>query len=323
MNRVKALVERVVRQVSQVVLGKERETRLILLALLAGRHVLIEDVPGVGKTTLVQALAKSLGCTYSRIQFTPDLLPSDITGINIFDSTTRQFTFQPGPIMSQIVLADEINRASPKTQSALLEAMEEAQISVDGQTYRLPQPFLVLATQNPVEYEGTFPLPESQLDRFAICIGLGYPDPETERRLLSIHAGRRIISELRSVTDPDSLLAAMQLIKQVYVADQVADYMVRIVMATRQHPDVYLGASPRATLNLYELSRAAAAAEGRDYVTPDDIKPLALPVLSHRLILKHEAAWREEGSREVIHSILDRIEVPGLEAVHHRQFGSQ
>jgi len=307
---VRSLVDRVSKRVGEVILGKAWEIRLLLLALLAGRHVLIEDVPGVGKTTLVRTLARALGLRFQRIQFTPDLLPSDITGVNVYDPATGAFRFRPGPIMAQVVLADEINRTSPKTQSALLEAMEEGQVTVDGDTHLLPRPFLVLATQNPIEYEGTFPLPESQLDRFALQVNLGYPDPASERLMLRLHAGRRPADQVEPVADAGEVLAAQAAVAQVHAADAVADYVVRLAEATRRHPQVYLGASPRASLNLLELARASAAADGRDYVLPDDVKRLAEPVLAHRIILQPEARWEDQDARSIIREILQRVPVP-------------
>ena len=313
MTEVRRWVEAVSAQVGRVILGKDRETRLILLALLAGRHVLIEDVPGVGKTTLVRALAAAIGASFQRIQFTPDLLPSDITGVEVYDPTTGRFSYRPGPLMAQIVLADEINRTSPKTQSALLEAMEEAQVTVDGQTHTLPQPFLVLATQNPLEYEGTFPLPESQLDRFALCVRLGYTGAATARAILHAHGGLTRRSGIEPGSTPEQVLAHAAEVRNVHVADAVADYIVAIARATRTHPAVYLGASPRATLHLYELSRAAAAAAGRTFVTPDDVKDLVEPVLAHRLVLRSEARWNEGDGRTVLREIVADVPVPGLD----------
>ncbi len=244
MQRVQEVAGRVLASVERAVVGKRAEIRYLFAALLANRHVLIEDVPGVGKTTMVRALARSIDCTFRRIQFTPDLLPSDITGLSVYDPSTRQFTFRAGPIHSQVVLADEINRTSPKTQSALLEAMEEGQVTVDGKTYPLPRPFFVLATQNPIEYEGTFPLPESQLDRFGLRIRLGYPSPAEERAILDLHHAGRPVDALEPVTTADEILELQQLVTQVHVADSVKDYLVRIVQATRVHGAVYLGASP-------------------------------------------------------------------------------
>lgn len=309
-EQVKELGEKVMGNMARVIAGKNEAIELLVTALLARRHVLIQDVPGVGKTTLARSLAKSLGCSFRRIQFTPDLLPSDITGISIYDEELGKFRFRPGPIMSQLVLADEINRTSPKTQSALLEAMEEGQISVDGHTYDLPRPFMVMATQNPVEYEGTFPLPESQLDRFGIHISLGYPGSGDELRMLAIHAGRRALQELGPVTSAEEVAAAQEALKQVYVSDAAADYIVRLVQATRDHGKVYLGASPRATLALYELARARAALRGRPHVTPDDVKSLAVAALAHRIILDPEAQWEQEDPREVVAGIIGGVRVP-------------
>lgn len=307
---IQELTRRVVHAVGQVAVGLERELRLILAALLAGRHVLIVDRPGVGKTTLARALARALGCSLQRVQFTPDLLPADILGTAVYDAGTGTFRYRPGPIMTQLLLADEINRASPRTQSALLEAMEEGQVTVDGRTYPLPQPFLVLATQNPLEQEGTFPLPESQLDRFAVRVSLGYPDPEEERRILTLHAGRRPVDEIQPVTDPEELLRLRRLLDQVRVADEVADYLVRLARATREDERVELGASPRATLMLYELARARAAMDGRDYVLPDDVKELAIPVLAHRIVPRRSPRWDARAVEDVLGDLLARVPAP-------------
>ena len=310
MQRVQEVAGRVLASVERAVVGKRAEIRYLFAALLANRHVLIEDVPGVGKTTMVRALARSIDCTFRRIQFTPDLLPSDITGLSVYDPSTRRFTFRPGPIHSQVVLADEINRTSPKTQSALLEAMEEGQVTVDGQTYPLPRPFFVLATQNPIEYEGTFPLPESQLDRFGLRIRLGYPGPAEERAILDLHHAGRPVDAVEPVTTADEIVELQQRVTQVHVADSVKDYVVRIVQATRVHGAVYLGASPRASLSLYRLSQALAAMDGRDYVLPDDVKELAPLVLAHRLVLHPEARWQETDPEAVVRDVLEHVPAP-------------
>src|SRR6266404_5552600 len=270
-------VQRVINNVEKVIVGKAESVAFSLIAVICQGHVLIEDVPGVGKTVLTKAIARSIGCTFKRIQFTPDLLPSDVTGVSIYNQKTGNFEFRAGPIMSQIVLADEINRATPKTQSALLEAMEEHQVTVDGTTYPLPDPFLVMATQNPIEYEGTFPLPEAQLDRFFIRLQLGYPKTNEEIAILDAQRVHHPLDSLGQVMSADELLAAQAGARDVHIADAVKHYVVAVVGATRSHPDVYLGASPRGTLALARAAQAYAAVQGRDYVVPDDVKALAAP----------------------------------------------
>lgn len=289
--------------------GKGRELEYVLVALLSGGHVLIEDVPGVGKTTLVRSLAKSLGCTFNRIQFTPDLLPSDVTGISIYNQRTAEFEFRPGPIFSQIVLADEINRTSPKTQSALLESMEEGQATVDGVTHRLPQPFLVLATQNPIEYEGTFPLPEAQLDRFLLRLRLGYPTPAEEAEIVE-RSNAQPLLRLEPVATPDEILALQEQVRTLHVHADVRDYVVRLVQATRTHRDIYLGASPRASIALYRCAQALALLRGRDYVLPEDVKELAPAVLAHRLVLRPEVRLSAGKTDAVLEEILAAVPVP-------------
>src|SRR5687767_3820043 len=296
--------DKVIANVEKVIVGKHAEVRLALVALLCQGHLLIEDVPGTGKTSLAKAIAKSLGCTFRRIQFTPDLLPSDITGLSIFNQKTHEFEFRPGPIMAQIVLADEINRATPKTQSALLECMEERQATIDGVTYQMPDPFLVIATQNPIEYEGTFALPEAQLDRFMLRLRLGYPKAMEELVILDEQKRRHPLGEVDQVLGLDELREMQTAIKEVYVDQAVAEYIVRLVHATREHPDVYLGASPRGSLNLYRSGQAYAALAGRDYVIPDDIKALAVAVLAHRLIVKSQASLREVDPEQIVREIL-------------------
>jgi MoxR-like ATPase len=288
--------------------------QLAVVALLAQGHLLVEDVPGVGKTMLAKSLAKSVGCTFRRIQFTPDMLPTDVTGVSVFNQKTREFEFRPGPIMAQIVLADEINRATPKTQSALLEAMEERQVTVDGVTYPLSRPFLVLATQNPIEYEGTFPLPEAQVDRFMLRIRLGYPEPEEEMRILDSQRVIHPVEEIGQVVSAEELVQAQERVKDVYVDDLIKEYIVELVRATRKHPDVYLGASPRGSLALYKTSRALAAVQGREYVIPDDIKALAEPALAHRLIISPSARIKDVDARSVVQEILESVPVPGARA---------
>lgn len=295
--------------VANVIVGKEDSIQLALVALLCEGHILLEDVPGVGKTMLARAIARSLGCTFQRIQFTPDLLPSDITGVSVFNQKTGDFEFRSGPIMSQIVLADEINRATPRTQSSLLECMEERQVTVDGVTRNLPQPFLVIATQNPIEYEGTFPLPEAQLDRFLLRLRMGYPSAEEENEILVRLQQRHPIEEIEQVVDAEQLLAVQDDIRHVYVEQSVQQYIVEIVQQTRVHQDVALGASPRGALGLYRTSQALAALSGRDYVLPDDVKKLAGPVLGHRMIVKPESELRGKTGDEIVEDILSKVPI--------------
>ncbi len=301
--------DKVIANVERVIVGKHAEVRLALVALLCQGHLLIEDVPGTGKTSLAKAISKSLGCTFRRIQFTPDLLPSDVTGLSIYNQKTQEFEFRPGPIMAQIVLADEINRATPKTQSSLLECMEERQSTVDGVTYMMPEPFLVIATQNPIEYEGTFALPEAQLDRFMLRIQLGYPQPAEEVLILEEHKSHRPIDDLEEVVSADELRAMQEGVREIYVDPQVSEYIVRLVTATRNHPDIYLGASPRGSLALYRAGQAYAALFGRDYVIPDDVKALAVPALAHRTIVKTAATVRDVDSTLIIRELLDSVPV--------------
>jgi len=308
---VQEISERIAQHVGQVIIGKRNEIRLTILGLLAQGHVLIEDIPGVGKTMLARALAKAIGCSFSRIQFTPDMLPSDITGVSIFNQQTREFEFRPGPIMAQVVLADEINRATPKTQSALLEAMEERQISVDGLTYQMQNPFIILATQNPIEYEGTFPLPEAQLDRFLIRIQMGYPSPAEELTILSSQQYQHPIGSLQQVITADDLIQAQQAVKHVYVADEVKQYIVSLATASRAHQDVYLGSSPRGSLALFRTSQVRAAMAGRDYVVPDDVKALAEVTLAHRIIVSATGRMKDINSRTIVQEILTTTAVPG------------
>jgi MoxR-like ATPase len=305
---------RITENVEKVIVGKHREVQFVLVAMLCRGHVLIEDVPGVGKTVLAKSFARSIGSTFSRIQFTPDLLPSDITGVSVYSPKTREFEFRTGPIMAQIVLTDEINRATPKTQSALLEAMEERQITVDETTYPMPDPFLVLATQNPIEYEGTFPLPEAQLDRFLMRISLGHPSPEEEIAIMDAQQHRHPIETLEQVVTMAELQEAQQAVREVYVDPVIKQYIVSIVSATRHHPDIYLGASPRGSLGLVNTARALSALEGRDYVLPDDIKRLAVPVLAHRVIVSPAARIRDVDTRDVVQEVLSQTLVPGTSA---------
>lgn len=311
MSIVQSVAERIIDNVSQVIIGKRNEIRLTMLGLLCQGHILIEDVPGVGKTMLARALARSIGASFSRIQFTPDMLPSDVTGVSVFNQQTREFEFRPGPIMSQIVLTDEINRATPKTQAALLEAMEERQITVDGHTYALEEPFLVIATQNSIEYEGTFPLPEAQLDRFMLRIRLGYPSPQEEIAMLDSQQYQHPLIGLTQVVSVEELLAAQRAVRDVYLNHDIKSYIVNLVTMTRQHPDVYLGASPRGALALYRAAQARAAVIGRDYVIPDDIKALAEPTLAHRIIVGPNARIKNISASSIVHSLLAVVPVPG------------
>jgi MoxR-like ATPase len=310
----KLVAERILTNVEQVIVGKQRELRLAITALLCGGHMLIEDVPGVGKTMLARAIAVSTGCTFRRIQFTPDLLPSDVSGVSIYNQKTEDFEFRPGPIIAQIVLADEINRATPKTQSALLEAMEERQVTVDGVTHKLPSPFMVLATQNPIEYEGTFPLPEAQLDRFLIRIYLGYPGPTDEVLVLDQQQSQHPIETLQQVTDQNEIIQVQKAVREIYVDPLIKQYIVQLSNATREHEAVYLGASPRGSLSLFRTAQAKALLEGRDFVTPDDVKELALFTLAHRIIVSPGAKVKGMTQADVVAQCLSRVPVPGARA---------
>jgi MoxR-like ATPase len=308
---VSEVTERIAQSVGQVIIGKRNEVRLAILGLLCKGHILLEDIPGVGKTMMARALSKAIGCAFSRIQFTPDMLPSDVTGVSIYNQRTNEFEFRPGPIMAQIVLADEINRATPKTQAALLEAMEEKQVTVEGVTYLMDNPFMILATQNPIEYEGTFPLPEAQLDRFMIRIQMGYPTPAEEITILSAQQYQHPIVNLQQVITVDELLSAQTAVNYVYVAEEIKQYIINLVTATRAHSDVYLGSSPRGSLALFRASQARAAMAGRDYVVPDDVKALADVALSHRMIVGPSARIKDITSRTIIQDILTTTPVPG------------
>jgi MoxR-like ATPase len=295
----------------KVIIGKDDTLELTIIAFLCQGHILIEDVPGVGKTMLARSMAKSLGCSFKRIQFTPDMLPSDVTGVSIYNQSTKDFEFRPGPLMAQIILGDEINRATPKTQSALLEAMEERQMTVDGTTYSLPVPFMVMATQNPIEYEGTFPLPEAQLDRFLMRIDLGYTSLSNEIKILEQQQLVHPIVELRPVVTIEEILQAQETVKQIHVSEPVKQYIVRMVRETREHPDVYLGSSPRGSLGLFRSGQARAALDGRNYVLPEDVKYLAPNVLPHRLVISPAARLTDVTSEKVLREILDSLPVPG------------
>lgn len=310
MKQVADFAERVLKNVSRVIVGKDEVIKKILAAFLSSAHVLINDVPGVGKTMLARSFAISLGLNFSRVQCTPDLTPSDITGFNVLDPRTGQFSFKKGVLFTDVLLVDEINRATPRTQSALLQAMAEKQVSIDGVTYQLSEHFFVIATQNPVEFEGTFPLPEAQLDRFAICLSLGYLEREQEIELLRRLERSHPIESLEPVCEAGELSRMKELVKEVYVDDSVMDYVVRIVMRTRSHPDVALGSSPRGSIALVHLSRALAAMSERNFVLPDDVKSIALDVLAHRLILKPEARLMRKTKQEIVEEILNSEEAP-------------
>ena len=314
MDDPRKILNGVVANVERVILGKTPEVRQAIVAMVADGHLLIEDVPGTGKTMLARALAISMGCTFNRIQFTPDLLPSDVTGVSIYNQKTEDFEWRQGPINSQVVLADEINRATPKTQSALLEAMEERQVTVDGVTRPLPPPFMVLATQNPVEYEGTFPLPEAQLDRFLLRIHLGYPNASDEVAVLEGQQRQHPITTLEAVTSPEEIRAVHAVARDIWVDPQLKQYAVQLVAATRSHDAVYLGASPRGSLALFRCAQASALLAGRDYVIPDDMKLLAHAALGHRVILSPSAQVRNQDARTVIDDVLERVPVPGSRA---------
>jgi len=307
---VQAQSRQILDNLEQVIVGKRRELELVLIGLLCQGHVLIEDVPGVGKTILARSLAQSLGCTFSRVQFTPDLLPSDITGSSIFNQQTRQFEFRPGPLMGQIVLADEINRATPKTQSALLEAMEERQITIDGVMHPLPQPFLVIGTQNPIEYEGTFPLPEAQLDRFLLRVSLGYLSKRDEIRMIEHQQFAHPIHSLNAVVSTGEVLALQEAVKHVFVSETIKQYLVDLTFATRENDSLYLGSSPRGSLGLFRTGQAYAALQGRDFVLPDDIKALAEAVLAHRVMVNPSARLKQVTPKRVIGDLLQRVPMP-------------
>ena len=311
MTDAKVIADRILANIERVVIGKREAVRLALIGLMCRGHLLIEDVPGVGKTVLARSLAISTGCSFRRVQFTPDLLPTDVTGVSIYNQKSSDFEFRPGPIMAQVVLADEINRATPKTQSALLESMEERQVTVDGVTYPLPQPFIVLATQNPIEYEGTFPLPEAELDRFLLRIHLGYPTTFDEVAIMDAQQLTHPIDTLEQVTNAGEIVGIQRAVKEVYVDPLIKEYIAMVVDQTRRHEAVYLGASPRGSLALYRACQAQALLDGRDFVTPDDVKSLAYPTLGHRLIVSPASRVKDVAPADIVAGCLQRVPVPG------------
>jgi len=316
-----AKIKQLVDNISRVIIGKQQAVEQSVIALICGGHLLIEDVPGVGKTMLARSVARSTGCTFGRIQFTPDLLPSDITGVTIFNQQSGEFEYRPGPIMAQMVLADELNRTTPKTQSALFEAMEEHQVTVDGVTHALPRPNMVLATLNPIEYEGTFPLPEGQLDRFMLRISLGYPSRDDEISVVSQQALQHPIEALEPVVSSDDIRELQDIVKQIYTDHTITEYAVALVTATRNHPDVDLGASPRGSLALFRTSQALALIRGRDYVLPDDVKEMAIPVLGHRVIVPPSSRMRGVNGQMIVEAALEEVQVPGVRTGHQAPAG--
>ncbi len=314
MDRGKEIAENIIANVEKVIVGKREAVEMAIIALLCQGHLLIEDVPGVGKTMLAKSISRSVGCSFKRIQFTPDLLPSDITGVSIYNQKISDFEYRPGPIIAQIILVDEINRATPKTQSALLECMEERQVTVDGVTHRTPSPFLVMATQNPLEFEGTFPLPEAQLDRFLMLISLGYPSMTDEITILDRQQHSHPVDDLDQVIEANELIRLQESIKDIYVDPLVKQYIVSIVDATRNHPAVYLGASPRGSLALFRTSQARALLHDRDFVLPDDIKVLAVPTLAHRVIVNPSERVKDITQRRVVEDAISSVAVPGARA---------
>jgi MoxR-like ATPase len=303
--------EAVTANIERAIQGKRPTIDLVVSSLVAEGHVLIEDVPGVGKTLLAKALARSIDCSFQRIQFTPDLLPTDVTGVSVWDRERNTFTFRPGPVFGNVVLGDEINRASPKTQAALLEAMEERQVTIDGETHALAEPFIVIATQNPIEHEGTYPLPEAQLDRFMVRLTMGYPERSKELEMLQTHGSTSSFNDLKAVVHAEDIVRMSSIARQVHVADVLRGYLIDVAEATRSHPDILLGASPRATLFLQRASRAIAAAAGRDYASPDDVKVIISPVLNHRLIVRPEAQMRGVTVGDVLEEVVASVPVPG------------
>ena len=314
LDQAREVAHKMAENVKRVIVGKDRAIELGVIALVCQGHALIEDVPGVGKTMLARSIARSAGCAFKRIQFTPDLLPTDVTGVSIYNQKTGDFEFREGPIIAQMVLADEINRATPKTQSALLEAMEERQVTVEGVTHEVPRPFMVMATQNPIEYEGTFPLPEAQLDRFILMIRLGYPTVEEELAIIENQVLSHPIESLEPVASPAELIELQNAARRVYVDDLIKQYIVAIVESTRDHPDISLGSSPRGSLALFRGAQAMALIRGRDYALPDDVKELTEPMISHRIIVSAAARMRGTHPRDVISGLVDRIPVPGAQA---------
>lgn len=310
LSELHGVVQRIAANIERVLVGKPDVVRVALVTLLSEGHLLVEDVPGVGKTSLAKALARSIDCSVSRIQFTPDLLPSDITGVSIYNRHDGTFEFRPGPVFANIVVGDEINRASPKTQSALLECMEERQVTVDGRSYPLDSPFMVIATQNPAEMEGTYPLPEAQRDRFTARVSVGYPDPQAELAMVDEHAGRDPLSTLQPVSDAGQVRDLIATVRSIHLAVEVRRYAVELVAATRRLPDLRLGASPRATLHLVRAAKAQAALAGRDFVVPDDVQAVAVPVLAHRLVLTAEAHAARRSPADLVRGLLQRIPVP-------------
>ena len=314
LQRARESAQKITDNVKKVIIGKDAAVELGVVAIIAQGHVLIEDVPGVGKTILARSLSKSAGCTFRRIQFTPDLLPSDITGVSIYNQKTLEFEFREGPIIAQIVLADEINRATPKTQSALLEAMDERQVTVEGITHPVPRPFTVMATQNPIEYEGTFPLPEAQLDRFLLIIRLGYPTPDEELAIVNSQQEAHPIDSLDAVVTAEEIISLQEEVKGVFVDELVTQYIVSLTNATRNHADISLGCSPRGSLGLYRGAQALALVRGRDYVLPDDVKELAVPMINHRIIVSSAARMRGVESQDVVGALVEETPVPGAQA---------